>query len=85
VHGWPLSGGALTELAGLQESPSRIVADASAVYFAQRVCSKLIKMPHGGGALSLLGEVSGSLVGLGIDATHVYVGTQTGEIAKFPK
>jgi hypothetical protein len=86
VHAWPLGGGALTEVAGLQESPSRIVTDATSVYFGQRVCGKLIQMPHGGGALSLKGQLAqGSIVGLALDASYVYAGTDVGTIVKFPK
>jgi hypothetical protein len=71
--------------AGLQDSPSRVAADSTHVYFAQRVCNKVLKMPLGGGPLTLVGQATGSFVGLAVDATKVYVGTQNTEILSFPK
>lgn len=81
-------GGAPTVLAKTDPYPSSLGVDASHLYWIERGSdeSRVVRMPKSGGPREVIGHATGvRLVGLALDATHIYTASAHGHVYRFAK
>jgi len=78
-------------LLGQLHGPSALAADEQFVYFANQRDGTLCRAPLGGGEVEVVGEGRAGVVGLAVDATHLYwlergtVGARDGRLLRLPR